>query len=150
MVRGEWSVPRALEARLVRSGLHVPQPVPGLLLIDTGASHTCIGEDVAQALGLRPTSVGVTYGAGGRHQSPEYLAHLSFGVPVGHGQYGTISREQTSMAVPDLDLQFARVQQKELPAGVVWRLTGIIGRDILRNMLFAYDGPGGSFTLSVP
>lgn len=129
----------------------MPPPVQGLLLLDTGASHTCIGAEVARELGLQATSLVESHGAGGWHQSPEFFARLSFRVPVGSGQLGTITREHPCASIPALNENFEKYPPPDL-AGVptTWRLIGLVGRDLLRNMVFRFDGPDCSFALTAP
>jgi hypothetical protein len=38
--------------QLLQQGVVLPTPISGIALIDTGASNTCIDEEVAQKLGL--------------------------------------------------------------------------------------------------
>lgn len=151
MVRGEWSIPKALERMLSARGRPIPSPVQGLLLLDTGASHTCIGAEVAHELGLSATSFVESHGAGGWHKSPEFFARLTFRVPVGNGHFGTVAREYPAASVPALNDTFEKYPPPDL-TGVptTWRLIGLIGRDLLRNMVFRFDGPACSFSLTAP
>jgi hypothetical protein len=45
-------VEQNIAQQLLSQGMPLPQPVPGLALIDTGATSTCIDEDVAKQLNL--------------------------------------------------------------------------------------------------
>jgi len=151
MVRGEWALPEALVRALSKKGRSVPSAVQGLLLIDTGASHTCIGAEVARELGLQSRSFVETHGAGGWHSSPEFFARLSFRVPVGVGKFGTIIREHPAASIPALNESFEKWPAPNLLGHqTTWRLIGLIGRDLLRNMVFQFDGPACSFALTAP
>ena len=45
-------VEQTIAQQLLLQGIPLPQPVPGLALIDTGATSTCIDEAVAKQLNL--------------------------------------------------------------------------------------------------
>ena len=63
--------PRELFAR--RLAGQFPQPVVGVVLIDTGASNTCISQRVAERLNLKPLRIADGLGAGGTHRNPVYV-----------------------------------------------------------------------------
>jgi len=65
-----------LAEALLDHGQQPPPPVVGAILLDTAASGTCISQTAAERLGLKPTRMGVGYGAGGRHENPVYFARL--------------------------------------------------------------------------
>ena len=44
------AVPTALAQKLAAAGRPIPKPVNGLALLDTGATNSCIDEDVARNL----------------------------------------------------------------------------------------------------
>jgi len=142
---GQWLVPDALEKALVASGMPVPAPVVGHLLIDTGASTTCISASAAAELGLTPTGMGQSYGAHGCQQAMIYTARLAISIQDGGNKLVTFF-ERPVMAVPDLE--------KGIPpganhGGAPIRLVGLLGRDYLRHVNFSYRGPTGQFVFEV-
>ena len=50
----EVSIPTALTEKLTRENKPIPQPKAGLALIDTGATHSCVDDDVISQLGVNP------------------------------------------------------------------------------------------------
>lgn len=151
MVPAKWSVPAARADVLHHNGRSVPSPVEGLVLIDTGATHTCIAHDVAAELGLHSTSFVRTHGAGGWHNNPEYFARLSFRVDVGARGSGVVEREHPAASIPNLNDLFATWGPPEgVQIDTPWRLIGLLGRDILRNMVLVFDGPNCTFELRSP
>lgn len=151
LVEAEWAVPTALQHKLTEANRPVPTPVAGVALIDTGASHTCIAQDAATELGLRATSVGQTFGAGGRHANETFFARLSFRISLVSGQVGSVHREHTALGIPSLHEQFEHAASRGTipPTGVPWRLIGLIGRDLLQNMRFSMHGPSGTFEIAI-
>lgn len=101
LLRGVWSVPFVLAEQLVAAGRSVPPPVVGDLLLDTGASRTCISQTVADELGFKPLRLQAGYGAGGQHKLPVYRAQLSINI-VGHGKRTTLNWETEAQGIPHL------------------------------------------------
>jgi gag-polyprotein putative aspartyl protease len=141
-----WSVPAALEEKLAESGLVIPPPVFGAMMIDTGASSTCISRRAANELGLKPLRVATTYGAHGAQQSEVYLARLL--IEIGHHQTRAttlIDYECEAQAVKDLE-KFAD-SAGITRGGTRFRIVGLLGRDILRYARFLYNGTRGEISL---
>src|SRR5487761_597628 len=98
----------------------------GLALIDTGASNTCIDEQVAQELGLPIIDVGSM-------QSASHEKHPCNIYPV-------------QIITPVVTLNSSRTMGANLaPQG----LLVLIGRDVLAACNLFYNGPSGQFTLSL-
>ena len=135
-----WALPRADVDALQKAGRAVPQPVNGALLLDTGATRTCIALQTAIDLGLQPRRMQDGFGAGGAHKNPVFLARLDIRITnpktnITHG----FSWEQEVEGIPELH-KFA--------APLAWqnqttKVTGLLGRDILRHARIHYDGPAG-------
>lgn len=139
---GEWSVPKADESVVLADGGALPKPISGALLIDTGAASTCIAQDVADSLCLRPARVAKTYGAGGLHELPEYRARMKVWLKtVQPGQPKAVGFEAFVIAIPELNDSIERHNLKL--EGVPVRLVGLLGRDFLRNGTLTYDGGTG-------
>jgi len=76
LLRAAWWVPAAQEAALRSSGVDPSGPVPGSLLLDTGATRTAIALSVARELGLHPTRTVTGYGAAGKYELQAFFARL--------------------------------------------------------------------------
>ena len=73
------TVGSAAEAALRTAGNPIPNPIPALAMIDTGATSSVIRQGLAAQLGLYP--VGVTYintPSSMNVPCPEYLVRLAF------------------------------------------------------------------------
>lgn len=102
------------------------QPQTLTAMIDSGASISCITTQKAQAIGLPQVSQTQLGGVGGMTMAPVYGAALNltqFGVNVDPVQIAGVSNP-----LPNVDM--------------------LIGRDILKNLVFTYHGAQGAFTLS--
>jgi hypothetical protein len=140
IVRAQWNVPAALARALAAAGRPVPKPVEGFMLIDTGATTTCIALDAAEELGLHQVAVSVTYGAGGQHQNKVFHAELRLGIRDGNQDIWVVSEQQTS-GIPQLDQHFKAKDVRI--GGQPARLIGLLGRDFLRHTRLVYDGQKG-------
>lgn len=127
----EVHVPNRLALLLQAQGQPLPAPVTGWALLDTGASRTAVHREIAQRLGVNTvgTATGGTAGGQVTHQLyPFRLAFPAIGWDV----------EFSAAAGVDLTGQVVHGQQ----------VVALVGRDILGGCVFAYNGPGGLFTLS--
>ena len=113
---------------LLAQGKPLPIPKTGLALIDTGATGTCIDEQVAKELGLPAIDVGKMTSA--THKDQQCSIY-----PV-----------QIVIQPTNLILNAPRTMGAALAAQ---GLIALIGRDVLRVCTFFYNGPGGNFTLSL-
>jgi predicted aspartyl protease len=124
-------VSQAKEEALKKAGIPVPTLTPARALIDTGASGTVIDPDVIDKLLLTPTGKGSTLTAStGSVPHEADLYDISIHIPIQR----TI---KIFPSVPIMALELA-------PLGV----QVLIGRDILNQGLFIYDGPTQKYTLS--
>lgn len=103
-------------------------PVVGWALIDTGASLTCIDQKTAEKAGLALVDSGpITSATHDNEVVPIFAGRLKIeGLPQylnAHRAYG-------------VNLE---------PQGLV----ALLGRDMLTNCVFIYNGPDGSFSLSI-
>lgn len=136
-----WGLPWALEDALRKAGRAVPPPIAGALLLDTGATRTCIALKTATDLGLHPTRMQDGYGAGGRHINPVFLARLEIRIIDPETQVThTFAWEQEVEGIRELH-NFATPLTWQ---GQTVPVTGLLGRDILRHARISYDGPTGS------
>lgn len=137
---GSWSLPRAVLDALTAAGKPIPSEVNGALLLDTGATGTCISLKAANLLGLHPTRLQDGYGAGGVHKNPVFLANLEIRITDPRTQLGSaFGWEQEVQGIPDLEKCVHGLNLLGQPMEVV----GLLGRDILRHCKIHYDGPAG-------
>lgn len=147
LIKGQWSVPQARALKLAEAGRLVPGPVVGHMMIDTGATCTCMSVEAAKSLGLQPVSQMAGFGAGGKHKNEVFQVRMQ--VTVQHPKKGTtlVTAERRIQAIPDLEkaLQMMDAKINNQPV----RLIGLIGRDFLKHTRFYYDGHLGEFTLTI-
>jgi predicted aspartyl protease len=106
----------------------VPAPVTGLALIDTGASGTCIDDDIAAALQLPIVDTGKMTSA------------------TEEGSVRNIYPVQIEFVGWNIRLVNNRAMGATLKSQ---GLQAIIGRDMLRNCILVYNGPSGTFSLAI-
>ncbi|MFQ6130631.1 MAG: retroviral-like aspartic protease family protein [Armatimonadota bacterium] len=112
---------------LLAEGKEVPEPVSGMVLIDTGASGTCVDEGVARQLRLPAR------GTGQMSSASEASAERNL-YPV-------------TIDIVGFPLKFnvMRAMSAELaPQGLV----ALIGRDALSGCMLVYNGLSGEVTLA--
>jgi hypothetical protein len=120
-------------AALVAAGQSAPKPVPITALIDTGASSTCVDPSVLNALSLTPTGIVLlnTPSTGETpHQAEQFDISLIISAPLG----------------PALMFRTIPVVASELLASQGFH--ALVGRDILNQCLFSYNGSIKLFTLA--
>jgi hypothetical protein len=120
-----------LEAQLrsiADNGGTPPQPVSGRALIDTGASITCVDAEAARQAGLAMVGTGTMTSA----------THANEVVPVFAGR---LTIEPASITVNSNRAFGPNLKNQGLIA--------LIGRDLLANCVLVYNGPDGSFSLSI-
>ena len=128
-------VSQARQAALAAAGQQIPQPVPIQALIDTGASGTCVDPSVLSMLGLTPTGV------------------VSVNTPSTGNQPHIAQQYDVSLVIPGglpthPQLWFANVPVIAAQLLVAQGFQALIGRDILADCLFTYNGQTGQFTLA--
>lgn len=124
------SAPR--RAALLRSGLTVPDPVPVLLLIDTGASCTCLDHGVIGQLAITPHGVANIHTPSTNAHALHACHQYDVGLVIPHPG---ISRVFNSIEVLESSFKHQGID-------------GLLGRDVLRDCLFVYNGELNIYTLS--
>ncbi len=120
-------VPPEIVELLTKESKPIPPPISGFGLIDTGAMSSCIDHAAAQALGL--PVVNVIKMASATHKDVDTNVYpVSFDI-LG-GQPITVNCPRAAGA--------ALANQQ---------LVLLIGRDLLANSYFTYNGPTGQFTI---
>ena len=122
----EIHVPSGLAQVMTQAGQPLPRPVSGMALFDTGASVTCVDASVITSLGVQPVGQGKVHTPSGEANQSIFPARLSF---------PTMNFSMDFNAVFGANLA---------PQGII----ALIGRDVLSNAVFTYNGPGGFVTLS--
>jgi hypothetical protein len=146
LIIASWSVPDQYRAALLAAGRPIPPPVSGELLIDTGASSTCISQQAASELGLQALRLMPNYGAGGISQLPVFWVHLAISITdEKSGAMRTLEREYEAVGVPDLEKAMDPLNLGQGDRRV--RLIGLLGRDIMRHATLVYDGPSARYEL---
>ena len=120
------SQPRA--SALVAAGQPVPPSVTAHVLIDTGASCTCVDASVLAGLNLTPTgSVPINTPSTDTtpHPANQFDVSLTLMHPAISLALGVVPVVEICLATPGV--------------------RGLIGRDILANCIFVYDGRANLF-----
>ncbi len=127
------AVSQERNAALVAAGQSVPKPVPITALVDTGASATCVDPSVLTSLSLTPTGiVSLSTPSTGEtpHQAEQFDASLIIPAPQG----------------PALVFRTIPVVASALLAAQGFH--ALIGRDLLDQCVFFYNGSLKLFTLA--
>lgn len=128
----EISIPTALSNLFQTNKIPIPQPVTGFALIDTGCMLTSVDVATVNRLGLKPVGVEEdVYTAQGRGKTNRYPAHVKFP--------GT-NIEIDYNAVLTADLSGQHFNNTPIIA--------LIGRDILADCVFIYNGKTGMYTFA--
>lgn len=114
------------------AGITPPVPVTCRLLIDTGASCTCVDTWVISKLAITPSGFTTIHtpstNANTNHQCNQYDVYLS----IPHHELSRLFH-----ATPVVESSFSHQG-----------IDGLLGRDILSNCVFIYNGELGIYTLS--
>lgn len=127
----ELSLPQELVNLLRTKGEPIPSPANGVALIDTGTARSCIDVSVAEQLKLQPISATQVVNANGVSLQGTYAAKIRF---------PAIGWDIDFSSVLSVNLSGQTVQ--DAPVLVV------IGRDLLANCIFIYNGLIGAFVLA--
>ena len=120
--------PNSLMKYLSDQKLPLPQPATGYALFDTGASMTCVDNAIIQSLGVQSVGEGKVFTPSGEALQSLYPSKLVF---------PTLSSMEVNFnSVFGAQLKFQNI-------------IALIGRDVLRNMVLTYNGPGGFVTISI-
>lgn len=109
--------------------------VPGLAMLDTGASRTCVDERALLSIGARRVGYLATGSAAGIVRLSAFDIQLA--IP-------SIELTLDLEEVPGVDLYGWRATV----AGITEPVIAIIGRDILARCVFTYDGAAATYSLT--
>lgn len=138
--RATFTISDALREKYEAEERPIPDPVDGLMLLDTGAQTTSISSKAADALGLQPARVCTSHGADGKHTANMYYTRLWIRLTDGKRQT-VLGWNLEVRGIPDLH-EYLRIGP---PDGKKVEVIGLLGRDILRKAKVTYDGDGGYF-----
>jgi hypothetical protein len=99
-----------------------------MMLVDTGASKTCVCQQAIERLGVSPVGLTQVVTPSGIAQQLLYPADILFVGFTGKLSFATV------IGSPHLEAQ---------------NLLGLVGRDLLSHMQLVYNGRIGCFTLSI-
>ncbi len=128
------------------TGHPVPPPIDGMILLDLGATTTCISLDIADELQLVQTRMRTSHGAGGIYRSPVFKARLAVSIPSPGDEATPLVWEQETAGIPDIDKYVEEVDLRVDGSRV--RHLGLLGRDILRYAVVYYNGITGRFQIN--
>lgn len=117
-------------ALLSAAGKPIPPAIRVRLLVDTGATSSCVRHNIAEAAGLKLISASVPVaGVGVVTTGKKYLGRIQFAFPSkiidGMGHTIWVDTEITSIDLPSPHID------------------GLIGRDVLSHFELSYSGPTG-------
>jgi hypothetical protein len=125
----------APSAQLLRLAFRpVPPPVEARALLDTGAEMTCVDSALIQLVG------------------PSFGGTVMANLPA-HGGITIVPRYDVTLTIvhpsgdPDQHLVLHNITVLEIPLAVLG-YQAVIGRDVLAQCRFLYDGPGNHFELA--
>jgi hypothetical protein len=129
----EVHIPPQIAQALAKDNKPIPAPVSGLGLIDTGATMTCVHEDILTSLGLNPIGVVQSGTAAGPVQQNVYPVRITFP-----------SKGWT------LDVQAAGVNLsgQMIPLNPPQPAVVLLGRNVLEKWVFIWNGPSGHWTVA--
>lgn len=128
-------VSQARHAALTAANQPIPNAVQIQALVDTGASCTCIDPSVLQSLALTPTGI------------------VTMNTPSTGTQPHTTQQYDVSIIIPGglpthIPLVVGNVPVVASQLAAAQGFQGLIGRDILAQCLFTYNGEMDQFTLA--
>lgn len=127
----EISIPTALANLYSKTGISIPQPISGLAILDTGAYRTSVDNKTITSLGVQPVGLEPTLTPSGRKNQNTYPAHVKF-------PGTTIDLDFNEALGADLEEQKVNNQP----------IIALVGRDILSQCVFIYNGAMGTYTLA--
>ncbi len=133
LILGMVEISKGRHDAIVASGGNPPNGVRVSMMIDTGASSTCVDPTVLKALNLTPTG-SVSVQTPSTSGNPVMLDQYDVGLTVfAHVTQHPLKHEYMPVICSELQSQGFQV---------------LLGRDVLSGCLLNWDGLGGSFSLA--
>ena len=126
-------VPPVVATALSAAGDPIPPSSPGIALIDTGATMTCVHEPILTGLGLHPVGTVASGTAAGQTQQSIYVARVSF----------PLLGWNLDLPVAGVDLT-GQMLATVPPQPVI----ALLGRNLLAACVLIWNGPGGYWTIA--
>ncbi|HEV2064288.1 MAG TPA: hypothetical protein VGS00_07040 [Thermoanaerobaculia bacterium] len=127
--------PHPADAEAIERAGGKPESIERRLLVDTGASRTCIEDRIAHDLYLIPVRFDLYFGISGK--PAEYPVYrMSIGIPMKEDQSAP-----SHQAVFLADVVGMPAPPHPTPH------VGLLGRDFLQHVRLVYDGPKGGFEI---
>ena len=121
------SVPPSLEKYLAENNQPIPNPITGIGLIDTGASITCVDQEVITKLDVPAVGYTDVFTPSGGERQNTHPAKIAF----------------PGTNLPEIN--FNAVLASKLKAQ---KIIALLGRDVLRHFMLVYNGTLGIFTVA--
>jgi hypothetical protein len=131
----EIHVPQKIAEVMSKSGQAVPSGISGLGLIDTGATMTCIEENILISLGLNPIGKVNSGTANGPKACNVYPARIVFPTKGWTFDIGQV-------VGVDLTGQSIQIDPPK-------PLIALLGRNLLQRSVFIYNGITGLWTITL-
>lgn len=128
----EIAPPDSLVQVLVDSKIPIPPSITGWGTIDTGAYTTCINKTILKSLGGQPVGTRSVLTPGANVDLDLYPAKITFPGTMINRAY------EEALGIEDM----SHSQYENIP------IIGLIGRDVLADCLFIYNGKTGIYTLT--
>ena len=131
----EIHVPPQIADAMAKAGQAVPKSVSGIGLIDTGATLTCIQEDILVSLGLNPigqVNAGTANGPAQRNVYPARIVFPTKGWTLDLAQAVGVN-----------------LTGQEIPTDPPQPMIALLGRNLLERGVFIYNGIVGLWTITL-
>jgi hypothetical protein len=144
MIKARWQLTPEAEA----SRLHVPPPVKGFMVVDTGFVGIGIDSDVAQELDLQPFGTTKVQGIETDITRTTYSALLLMMLGNVDGEDLAIGGTIEAVCIPKFRSAYDSYGLVT-PEGAPLSVIGVLGRTFLQFTKFGYDGLNGCWDMEI-
>lgn len=135
IIQVEIHVPQVIAGQLSVANQPIPAPVVGLGLVDTGATLTCVHEEVLKKLSLNPVGIVDSGTAAGKVSQNAYACQVR--IPANN-----LLAELSPVIGVNLTGQQAAVPGTP-------PIIALLGRNLLQHGVFVYNGTFGFWSFSI-